>query len=57
MNYLNAAYKRLSSELMTYTDWKWGDIYTYYANRNDKNLGSNTHIRTKSITEDKEGLI
>ena len=57
MNHLNAAYKRLTSEIITHTDWKWGDIYIYYANRNDKKLGSNTHIRTKSIIKDKEGLI
>ena len=27
---LNAAYQKLTSELMTHTDWKWGDGKIYF---------------------------
>ena len=53
-----AAYKRLTSDLKTHSDWKWEDGKKH-ANGSEKKAGvailiSGKDIKTKTVTRDKE---
>ena len=52
-NHLNAAYKKLTSELKIHTEWKWGDGKRYFMQMETTGkLGSTTHIQQNRL-EDK----
>ena len=55
-------YKKLTSELRTHTDWKWGDgKKIFHANGNHKKAGvailisDKIDCKIKTVTRDKEG--
>ena len=57
-----AAYKRLTSELETHTNWKWGDKKrVFHVNGNQKKAGvailipDKVDFKIKTVTRDKEG--
>lgn len=56
---ISAAYKILSSDLKTQTDWKWEMEKRYFMQIEKKswdiNTCNNRDFKTKTITRDKEG--
>ena len=60
--HIYAVYKRPTSDLVTHTDWKWGDgKKIFYTNGNQKKAGvalcisDKIDFKIKTVTRDKEG--
>ena len=59
--YIYAAYKRLTSDLTTHTNWKWGMEQDIPANENQKEakvaivISGKIDFKIKTLTRNKEG--